>query len=208
MQLCLLNDLRPGFSPSRIRPKMELNAVQQYRPTSNRSFTISQNPGHGLHLMYPYGSVPQQPQQPQQQQQHQQHQQPQPQPQPQQIMQQPQPQQQQQQPPPPPPQQQQHQQQQQQLRPVPQAVAQWTMGNGPTAYQSQPNNLMMKPGTPRPQMPQTDSAPDVTFSQAPVMSSQPYRDLTSQAPTIHSDIFQSSLLDTSKSALQPNASFA
>ncbi|KAF2477024.1 uncharacterized protein BDR25DRAFT_208361 [Lindgomyces ingoldianus] len=43
---------------------MEFNAVRQYRPSSNRSFTISQpSSRHAAQIMYPYGNIQLQPQQ-------------------------------------------------------------------------------------------------------------------------------------------------
>ncbi|KAF2680265.1 hypothetical protein K458DRAFT_445246 [Lentithecium fluviatile CBS 122367] len=54
---------------------MEFNAVQQYRPSPNRSYTVNQPAGHQTQMMYPYGISPPQHQQHQQPQQHQQRQQ-------------------------------------------------------------------------------------------------------------------------------------
>ncbi|KAF2114539.1 hypothetical protein BDV96DRAFT_100698 [Lophiotrema nucula] len=47
---------------------MEFNAVQQYRPSSNRGYTLTQPPPqHASQMMYPYGNIPMQSQQQQQQ---------------------------------------------------------------------------------------------------------------------------------------------
>jgi hypothetical protein len=111
------------------------------------------------------------------------------------------------------PQQQQHQEQQQQQhqiiqqqQPTPnmtpvQSMASWSVS--PQQHHSFPsvqNEQILRQDVSRPPMPSSDSAPDISFVQQPVMTARPFPAFKIQAPSLPNDAIQDSILDTSKYA--------